>query len=388
MADDVRILALFGGATKLGMERANLEALSALREGGATVRILMSDAPWAEDLRQDVVSRGFEIVQCPYLLLPRPERRFNPLFEYPKVIARASAIMLREVVRFRPTHFYTCAQMFVLNFAPVLMLTSTPLIYRCGDRPIRHSRLFRGLWRFIVARSSTFVAVSHYIADRLAEAGVPPDRVTVIYSRPPLRSPRAETTTRASAAFTFVFVGQINETKGPHLLVDAFRDVRAAHPDARLVIAGRISDWEGDEWARALRREVEADPHLADCVTFPGFVEDVPALLASGQVAVTPTVTEEPLANVVMEAKLAGIPSIIFPSGGLPETIEHGVDGFICADRTTPALRDALTWYLEHREAAAVQGQAARQSLQRFGIDNFVGHWRAVIDRTSRGARA
>lgn len=380
MADDVRILALFGGATKLGMERANLEALAAFREGGATVRILVSDAPWAEDLRQDIVSRGLEIVQCPYLLLPRPERRFNPLFEYPRIITRASAIMLREVARFRPTHFYSCAQLFVLNFAPVLMLTSTPLIYRCGDRPILHSRLFRWLWRFIVARSRTFVAVSHYIADRLVDAGVPRDRITVIYSRPPLRSAPTEARAGRSKDFTFVFVGQINETKGPHVLVDAFRGVIDAHPDARLVIAGRISDWEGDEWARALRREVQADPDLADRVSFPGFVEDVPALLASGRVAVTPTVTEEPLANVVMEAKLAGIPSIIFPSGGLPETIEHGVDGYICADRTAPALGEALTWYLEHRDAAEVQGHAARLSLQKFGVDCFVDRWRAVLD--------
>lgn len=388
MADDVRILALFGGVTKLGLERANLEALAALREGGATVRILMSDAPWAEDLRQDVVSRGFEIVQCPYLLLPRPERRFNPLFEYPRIISRASAIMLREVARFRPTHFYSCAQLFVLNFAPVLMLTSTPLIYRCGDRPILHSRLYRWLWRFIVARSRTFVSVSHYIADRLIEAGVPPERITVIYSRPPLRSALTEAPAGRSEAFTFVFVGQINQTKGPDVLIEAFRGVIDAHPDARLVIAGRISDWEGDEWARALRQGVQADSDLADRVSFPGFVEDVPALLASGRVAVTPTVTEEPLANVVMEAKLAGVPSIIFPSGGLPETIEHGVDGYICGERTAPALREALTWYLEHRDAAEVQGHAARMSLRKFGVDRFVDQWRAVLDRGAPGAGA
>lgn len=382
MAGDMRILALFGGTVRLGSERANLEALTALREGGATVRLVMSDAPWAEDLRQDILAKGFEMVQCSYLLLPRPERRFNPLFAYPVIIARASGILLREMWRFKPTHFYTSAQLFVLNFLPVLVLSSTPLIYRCGDQPILHNGLFRGLWWFISRRSQKVVAVSKFIADRLVDAGLARDRILVIYTRPPSRRVEVAAPVRRLDEFRFVFIGQINEAKGANLLVEAFSQVLDAHPDARLVIAGRISEWEGDEWARNLRDKVHADPRLADRVTFPGFVEDVASLLSTCQVAVTPTISEEPLANVVIEAKAAGLASIIFRSGGLPEIVAHGIDGHICPERSVEALRDALLWYLEHREEAGFQGEAARRSLQELGVDHFVDSWMSVFDRS------
>lgn len=379
MTSEVRILALFGGMARLGSERGNLDALSALREGGATVKLMVSDAIWAEEIRQDIAGRGFEIRKCPYLLLPRPERKVNPLLQYPGAILRASAILWSEIRRYRPTHIYTSSQLFVLNFLPILMLTRIPLIYRSGDQPALHSPLFRGLWRFIRGRAHRFVAVSGFIADFVVATGVARDRITVIYTRPTSRRVEARDATRRADVFRFVFVGQISETKGVRVLIEAFRGLVEAHPDARLVVAGRISDWEGDAWARELRDDVNADPVLGERVSFIGFVEDVPTLLASCDVAVTPTITVEALANVVMEAKQAGLPSIIFRCGGLPEVIEHGADGYISEARTVEGLREALRFYLENRDQAARQGEAARKSLGKFGVDRFVEQWTDIV---------
>jgi glycosyltransferase involved in cell wall biosynthesis len=386
MVQDVRILAFFGGVARLGSERANLEALSALVQAGCVVRLIVSDAPGAKSIRDDVVTRGFEVVPCPYLLVPRSDRRLQLLAAYPAIIARASWILFQQMRRFRPTYIYASSQMFILNFLPVLLLTNTPLIYRCGDKPIMHNALFRMIWRFIVRRARRVVAVSHYIANVLRETGILAGRITVIYSRPASRSVETPMLARSSGEFTFVFVGQINESKGCHFLIEAFRGVLESHPEARLLVAGRISDWEGDNWARALRDGARADPTLAATVNFCGFVEDIQGLLAAGEVVVIPTITEEPLANVVMEAKLAQRPSIIFPSGGLPEVIEHGVDGFLCTDKSVASLRDAMVWYLERRGEARSQGQAARRSLDRLGTNAFVDRWAEVIGQNDRDA--
>lgn len=381
MADETRILALFGGAAKLGSERANLEALSALRQGGAAVRLIMSDAPWADEIRDDAIARGFDVVQCPYLLLPRPERRFNPLFMFPPIMAKASWILLREIRRFNPNYIYTSSQMFVLNFLPALAISSKPLIYRCGDKPILHSWIFKAVWHFTVARAKRIVAVSKFIANMLVETGVSSEKVVTIYARPPSRLVTEVNSDDRPSAFTFAFVGQINKSKGPHLLIEAFNGVLDLYPDAHLTIAGRISDWEGDRWARVLRDRVKADPNLSARVSFPGFVEDVQGLLAGCRVVVVPTITAEPLANVVMEAKLARLPAIVFPSGGLPEIVEHGVDGYICGDATATALRKAMTWYLEHPVAAKLQGEAAQRSLRKLGVDDFVANWMGAVGR-------
>ena len=47
------------------------------------------------------------------------------------------------------------------------------------------------------------------------------------------------------------------------------------------------------------------------------------------EVLVAPSLIEEALGLVVMEAKMAGLPSIVFPSGGLPDGAKFsGPDGF------------------------------------------------------------
>jgi glycosyltransferase involved in cell wall biosynthesis len=177
-----------------------------------------------------------------------------------------------------------------------------------------------------------------------------------------------------------VFVGQILEDKGPHLLVQAFRTLAEKYSDTRLLIVGRISDWRSDDWARDLRDKVARDSVLGSRVVFTGFVENIPALLRGREVLVAPTLTEEPLGLVVMEAKAAAIPSIVFPSGGLPEMIEHGVDGFVCCNKSVEALAEALTLYLSDSSLAARQGAAALRSLDRFGVKDFAEHWLAVYE--------
>jgi glycosyltransferase involved in cell wall biosynthesis len=149
------------------------------------------------------------------------------------------------------------------------------------------------------------------------------------------------------------------------------------------LIAGRISEWSGDEWARDLRDSVVHDPALGSRVIFLGFVENVPDLLRGREVLVAPSLVEEGLPLVVMEAKAASIPSIVFPSGGLPEMIQHGGDGFVCRDKSIGALVEALKSYLDDPSVAVRHGAAARMSLDRLGVPQFASRWRAVYERTT-----
>ncbi|MDP1737483.1 MAG: glycosyltransferase family 4 protein [Caulobacter sp.] len=386
----LRVLALFGGVVKYGAERGALEALSALRDEGATVLLMVSDAPWAEDIRRNLYDQGFELSLCPYLVLPRPDYSIDPWCRYPWIILRASLALLVAKRRFRATHILVGNQLYVLNFLPGLLLSRTPLIYRAGDKPIVHNALWRAIWRFIVWRSGRFVANSHFVAQRLKASGVPSTQIDLIYNRP--RMPHRTLDPRGLEAFqsTFIvaFAGQINAAKGVHVLVDAFRRVASDFPAARLWIAGRISDWAGDAWARNLRDDVLSDDLLASRAQFFGFVEDVPSMLAQADLAVVPTLTEEPLGGVVLEAKGAGTACVVFPSGGLPELIEHGVDGHVCESSTVEALEIALRYYLIDPLRAARHGRAAAASLGSFGGDSFAQRWVSVCRPSLGGGGA
>ena len=378
--DKIRVLALFGGVNMLGSERGNLEALTAIKEKGAQVLLVVSNAPWAEEIRRDVIARGFDIFQSPYLTLRRPDNPINPLLVYPPAIIRASRQLRKVIAEFKPTHIHASNQLHVMNFSPALVFSRLPLVYRCGDKPVQHNFVFRAIWRFIARRTSQFVVVSKFISFKLQETGIPAEKISVIYSRPPKRiSTSLQHDENGNAGvIRILFVGQINVTKGPQILIDAFERVAADFPQAKLVIAGRISDWEGDAWARDLRATTLANTSLAGRVSFPGFVEDVPGLMASCHLVVIPTLTEEPLANVVLESKQAGLASIIFPSGGLPETIEHAVDGFICRDNSIESLVDGLRFYLADPGKIIGHGQSARASLAKFRISDFSENWSKI----------
>ncbi|MEO8000435.1 MAG: glycosyltransferase family 4 protein [Arenimonas sp.] len=377
--EKIRVLALFGGASMLGSERGNLEALSAIKENGGKVLLVMWDAPWAEEIRRDVVARGFDIFQSPYLTLRRPDNPINPLLAYPPGIIRASLQLRKAISRFKPTHIHASNQLYVLNFLPALALSKIRIVYRCGDKPILHNIVHRMVWRFLAWKVHKFVAISRFISRQLVLNGVNEERISIIYNRPPARHDAGEIQIeKKKEVVRIIFVGQVNATKGPHLLIDAFRKLSANYPLAELLIAGRISDWAGDQWARDLRESVKNEADIRDRIHFLGHVENIPALLEQCDILVAPTVTEEPLGNVVMEAKQAGVPSIVFPSGGLPEMIEHGVDGYVCEEKSVDSLLMALRFYLDDPEARNRQALAARSSLAKYKVDQFPDLWERI----------
>jgi glycosyltransferase involved in cell wall biosynthesis len=83
---------------------------------------------------------------------------------------------------------------------------------------------------------------------------------------------------------------------------------------------------------------------------------------------------------VVLEAKHAGIPCVVFPTGALPEHIEQGVDGWICSDVSAQALADGIENVVRLQRAGRPLGTASRNSLVRFSRDLLQQHWREVFE--------
>jgi glycosyltransferase involved in cell wall biosynthesis len=381
-----RVLALFGARVIFGAERENIESLAALRERGCEVLCLVRHEAWNDAIPKALTARGLACAKVPYIDGWLPGWRLRITFRNPIAFIVGNWRFLKIVRRFRPTHIHAFNPFYVLSFLAGLLIVRTPMVYRAGDLPVGHRRLWRLLWRFIVWRTQRFIAVSRFIAREIELTGIEADRIELIYATPPARLGQSVAVVLPPADPTvsdIVFVGQIAEWKGPHVLIRAFRTLVEAFPRARLLIAGRISQWIGDEWARNLRDCVAQDVVLSSRVVFLGLVENVPALLQGRTVLVAPTLTEEPLGIVVMEAKAASLPAVVFPSGGLPEMIEHGVDGFVCRDKSTEALAEALKFYLTEPSLTLRQGVAAKASLRRFGVEKFASRWLTIYESTA-----
>jgi glycosyltransferase involved in cell wall biosynthesis len=118
-----------------------------------------------------------------------------------------------------------------------------------------------------------------------------------------------------------VFLGRIEEIKGPHLAIDIAR--RAGR---RLVIAGNVPE------AHRHWFEAHVAPHVdRDRVRYVGPVDDAAknALLGEAAAFLMPILWEEPFGIVMAEAMACGTPVLGLRRGAVPEVVEHGVTGFV-----------------------------------------------------------
>ena len=385
-ADRPHILALFGSILLFGQERGNIEALSGLQESGYRVRCIVRSDRWGRAVVAELEARGIEHVKAPYIDLWRKGRRLHFIFRNPFVFAAAQAVFLYHYFRFRPSRLYAFNPSYLANFLIGLMLVRAPLLYRAGDEPTLHGRSWRFVWKLMKRRIDHVVANSQFVKRAWVTAGMESERISLIYNRPSRRPSRAVGSDQNLAVrhtgLSFVFLGQLTPEKGVDLLIGAFQALIAGGADANLLIAGEMDD-RNIAWSTALRTAIEADPAARERIHLVGYVHDVERLLSLADVHVAPSAWNEPLGGVVIEAKAARRPSIVFPNGGLPEIVRHETDGLICAETSLDALRLAMQYYVDDPASAVAHGEAAFSSLRLLESDRFVERWAEVAKRVS-----
>ena len=118
-----------------------------------------------------------------------------------------------------------------------------------------------------------------------------------------------------------VTVGRLVPAKGHDILLQAFALLRQQFSSARLVIVG-----DGPE-RQALERQAR-DLGVENRVTFAGTVYPTTTVLAQADVFVFPSLNE-PQGLALLEAYAARVPVVASRTAGIPEMLEHEVDGLL-----------------------------------------------------------
>ena len=385
-----RAIVTLGGIPLWGQERGNIQVFSAVRDAGVEALFLTHHGYGHESIQPALDALGLRWTTMFYPGRWVRGKGVRWLTKRFRKALRSNRELLRVARSYQPTHVHTMNERYAVDLLPAFKLLGIPVIYRVGDEPSRHRRIFRFAWKRLIAPNvSQFVAISKFIRASLIDMGVPAEKIRVIYNYPPERPPNPEGTDLPDdlqAQFngrTVVYVGQIAQGKGVDLFVDAALVLCAERDDVRFVLAGDYS-WK-NPFAEGLIERVK-EGGLSDRIRFLGSIEDVPGLLALADVHAAPSIWEEALGNVVVEAKQAGVPSVVFASGGLPElVVEDGRDAVLCRSKTAEALGDGLRHYLDlPNDAIAAAGQAAYDSLETLGItrEAFVRAWADVYAST------
>lgn len=229
-----------------------------------------------------------------------------------------------------------------------------------------------------VYRGSQYVAVSQATRSDLADLGVDPDRVEIIYSgndRP------ADLDRYAAVARTpypsITVLGRLVPHKDVETAIDIVADLAVRHPDLRLDIVG-AGYWQPELVAHAARSGV------ADRVTFHGFVEESRkhTILASSWLVLMPS-RKEGWGLTIVEAGLHGTPTVAFADAGGPrESIRHAETGLLAEDATD--MRAQVDALLSDRDLRAKYGENARLHAASFDWTNAGRQLGELLERVSR----
>jgi len=275
------------------------------------------------------------------------------------------------------------------------------VVLRLGNAP-DPGRRFRWIWRVGVNPFvDLFVSNSPFTDRELAAHGIAERKRTTIAHTVPTRADRSLNAGLARARAInevegpdldvagaerdprrIIYVGQIIPEKGLSILLEAMALLVARGHDVRLDVVGRIDGWvppEHEPYRAAVLARAQ-EPDLRDRVRFLGYRDDVPALLEQAGIHCCPSTPaiREGFGIVVIEAKRAGIPSVVFRSGNLPDLIRHREDGWICDDDTPAALVEGIEYFLDPRHLRLAMA-AAGASSRGFSRERFEQSWNAVF---------
>ena len=389
-----RVLVYCGGMVSVfGLERMTFETLGTLRAAGAAVHCVVNGwenhriVPLAERIGASW-STGFDGWG-----FQRRALSARRLAQMAWDIVFTSAGLLRTAWSCQPTHVllpdYPSAIRNALALC-VLRAWGVSVVMALHNAP-DPGRFYRRLWRWAVNPIvDRFVANSQYTERELLAHGIPKDKVRYIYNAAPLRVGIARPIAGGLAPGRIVYVGQMIPGKGVAELLDALGLLVARGSAATLDIVGPIDGWTspsyGDFRGRLLERAARTD--LAGRVRFLGWRENVHEVLSSAAVHCCPSqpALREAFGLVTLEAKIAGVPSVVTPVGALPELVVHGVDGWVCRDASPAAIAEGLEYFLASPSRQSAAALAALHSAARFDREGFESAWREVFQSATSPA--
>lgn len=201
----------------------------------------------------------------------------------------------------------------------------------------------RRLLSWLLPRAARVVAVSAELGRKVAELGVPAERIALVGNG--IDGEKFQVRPRAAAqarcklpvgAPTIVYVGNLKEEKGVLELADAFLELRKepAGRAARLVMVG------GGAMRGALEQKLAG---CGDAVVLAGPqpLEDVPHWMAAAD-CVALASWNEGTPNVLLEALACGRRVVATRVGGVPDVVTRPLQGELVAPRDVAALAAAL----------------------------------------------
>jgi glycosyltransferase involved in cell wall biosynthesis len=229
-----------------------------------------------------------------------------------------------------------------------------------------------------------FLANSRNVAQSLIDCGIVPERISIVNEGveiPPLPSTERRRSARSQwgvkdQEFLFGSIGVFVPEKGQRHLIEALREVRKSHPEARLLLAG---DGRCRGALQALAKRLEQ----SEAVLFPGFVTDVAKVYDALDAFTFPSEFEG-LGTALQGAMAAGLPSVSTKRGALGEVVDHERTALVAEPNGQEFAAAMLRVMTDADLRKRLGGSGRREVRERFSAERMVEHTVRVYEDVLR----
>ncbi len=220
------------------------------------------------------------------------------------------------------------------------------------------------IMRRILRRAEIIFSISGFTKEKLAECGVDPEKIVIIKPGPDAVL-KIQGSSEKRKGPVLLTVGRLVRRKGHHTVISALPKIREVYPDIRYVING-----DGPE--RAKLEELCRSSGVSVNVVFTGITDDreTEKLYRDADIFIMPCFQTsdgdvEGLGLVFLEAGRRGLPVIAGDSGGVPDAVEHGVNGLLVEPEKHTATAEAVLKLLSDNDL--------REKLSEGGVRKSAG---------------
>lgn len=363
----MRILYIANVADLYGASRSLLRLAGRVAAEGHQVEVILpGDGPLGQLLRQG----GIRTAVCPNLAILRKRLLRSPV-GWARLLARtfrSTVWLVRKIKAFRPDLVHSNSAV-ILSGGLAAKLCRVPHVWHVREFLSGENPLWAVYQWYMALFSKRILCISNAVRRQFCGL-LRRCKTLVVHNGLPAEeflSPAAERVHPIRQRFGTPKVwigvaGRIHlEQKGQDVFLKAAAEVARQHPQAHFVIVG--TPYPGnEEHERRLRHLIE-ELGLADRVTLMGEVKEMTEMYDAVDLWVLPARKPEGLGNVLIEAMAMSKPVIGSAIGGIPEIIDHGVNGLLVPPGNPQALAAAISYLLSNAEERRRMGQAGRQKF-------------------------
>lgn len=172
--------------------------------------------------------------------------------------------------------------------------------------------------------------------------------------------------------FVIIYSGRINSEKGISELIEAIILLKEKSRIKLLVVGSPFFDEASDD-DFSINLKIKAS-EIKDQIVFTGFIPyaEMPLYLNLADIAVIPSIWDDPFPTTVLEAQAMALPLIVTNRGGIPEQI--GTDNAIIVPTGTQfvsRLSQAILQLYNNPEQRAAMSKSSLSNSKKYNKDRF-----------------